>query len=259
MASQLMGYVAADWLPKPLHAHRARFVQRTFGARARALGWKWPANEDDDVRLIRPTLLGWVANSGEDPALIAEAKKLADAWLSDRKAIAPDLVGSVLAVAARNGDRALFDKFRAAAKVEKERKDRNFLLGAMAGFRDPEIAKVAMAITLTDEHPTYETIRLVWGALGFPETRELAYQFVKTNFDALVARMPRDSEAGFIGIGAAFCDVEHRDDAATFFKDRAPKWLNGPRSLARMIERADVCVARRRALEPGITAFLKRW
>lgn len=259
ITSGFISFLSKDVVPKELRPNRARFVRKMLGDRARAIGWTSPKGEDDDKRLTRSTLLSWVANVGEDPKLIATAKQLANKWITDRKAIDPDLVGLVLGIAARNGDRALFDRLRAAAKVEKERKDRNQLLGAMGGFRDPEIVKLAMAIALTDEFESRESIGLVWGAFGEDETRELGYQFIKTNYDALLAKLPRNSGAGFISIGSAFCDEAHRDDAVAFFKDKAPEYLNGPRNLERMIERADLCVAKQRAHAAGVAAFLKKW
>ena len=81
---------------------------------------------------------------------------------------------------------------------------------------------------------------------------------VKAHLDTLLARLPRDYGAAFIEAAATFCDEAHRDDAAAFFKDRAPAYLEGPRSLARMIERADLCMATRRAVQPGIVELLKK-
>ena len=259
IAGDLMSFLTDDVVPPELRPNRARFVRKMFGARARAIGWKSPQGEPDDTRLMRPTLLSWAAVTGEDPVLIADAKKLADKWLTDKKAIDPDLVGRVLSIAARNGDRALFDRLRAAAKLENERKERNQLLGAMGGFRDPEIVKVAMSIALTDEFEARDSIGLVWGGLGDDATRELAYTFVKTNLDALIARLPRDSGAGFIWIGGSFCDESHRADVEAFFKDKAPTYLGGPRTLAQMLERFDLCIARTQAHQPSVLEFLKKW
>jgi alanyl aminopeptidase len=258
MMTKLLGFASGDIVPKDLRPKRARFVRKLLRARAKAIGWAPVKGESDDQRLMRPSLLSWVAIVGEDPELIATAKKLTDKWITDHKAVDPDLVGLVLRIAARNGDRALFDRFRAAAKAEKERKDKNLLLSAMGGFRDPEIVKTAMAIVLTDEFEARDSIGLVWGAFGDEDTRELAYQFVKTNLDALLAKLPRDSGAGFIGIASAFCDEAHRDDAAAFFKDKAPTYLGGPRAMARMIERADLCIAQRAAWRPSIVKFLDK-
>ena len=246
-------------VPKPLRPNRARFVRKVLGERARALGWASPPGEADDRRLLRPQLLRLATQVGEDPALIATAKKLADAWLTDRHAIDPDLVELALSVAAQFGDRAFFDRLHAAAKTEKERRDRNQLLGAMAGFRDPAIAKDAMALALGDEFDIRESISLVFGASRNDETRELAYAFVKEHLDALLAKLPRDSGAAFISLGGGFCDEAHRADAESFWKDRAAKLAGGPHSLALMNESVELCLARVRADGPGAAAFLAKW
>ena len=57
---------------------------------------------------------------------------------------------------------------------------------------------------------------------------------------------------------SSFCDEAHRDDTAAFFKDKAPTYLNGPRAMARMIERTDLCIARRAAYKPSVIEFLKK-
>jgi aminopeptidase N len=258
MASRFMGYLSDDYVPKALRPNRARFARKVFGERAKAIGWTPAAGEPDDTRLLRPNLLALATYTAEDPAMVAKAKKLADAWIADKKAIDPDLVNLTLGIAAWFGDRAYYERLHAAAKVEKERKERNQLLGAMGGFRDPEIAKDAMALTLTDEFDIRESIGLVFSAFGHEDTRELAYAFVKQHLDELLAKLPRDSGAGFISIGAAFCDESHRADAEAFFKDRAPKWLGGPRALAQMLERAELCVARKKLYEPAAAAFLAK-
>lgn len=254
----LLGFVAGETVPRELRPKRARFVRNLLGTRARAIGWVPKKNETDDQRLLRPLLLSWVANIGEDPEFIASARKLADKWLADHDAVDPDLVALVLRVAARNGDRALFERFRTAAKAQQDHTDRGLLLTAMSQFRDPEIVKIALPIVLTDEFEARDSVTLVWGALDDEDTRELAYQFVKTHLDALLARLPRGWGAFFIGMGASFCDEAHRDDAAAFFKDRAPTYRGGPRALAQMIEEADLCIAGRAARQPSIVEFLRK-
>jgi cytosol alanyl aminopeptidase len=96
-----------------------QYLLDVYGARARSLGWKESPDESDDTRLLRPRLLDVVANEAEDPEGIAEARKLAVAWLDDHKTVAPDSVGVVLTTAARHGNRELFDRMRAAAEREK--------------------------------------------------------------------------------------------------------------------------------------------
>jgi alanyl aminopeptidase len=255
-ATSFAGYLDDDYTPKQLRANRARFVRKLFGERARKIGFAAVKGEADDVRMLRSSMISWVALTGEDPQLIATAKQLATKWLTDRKAIDPDMVGTVLNIAARFGDRALFDRLHAQAKTEKERKERGQLLGAMGGFRDPAIVKAAMAIALTDEFPAHESIGLVWGALD-EDNGELAYVFIKQHHDALIAKLPRDYS--FARAAGAFCDQAHKADAEAFFKDKIAKSAAGPRSFAQTLERVDLCIARKQAFSPGIQKFLAKY
>ena len=66
-----------------------RFVSDVFGARARALGWAGKPGEDEDTQLLRDTLVPFVANEGDEPGLVAEAKRLAKALIKDRSAVDP--------------------------------------------------------------------------------------------------------------------------------------------------------------------------
>ncbi len=255
-ATTFAGYLDDDDTPKALRANRARFVRKLFGERARKIGFAAVKGESDDVRMLRSSMISWVAHTGEDPQLIATAKQLANKWLKDRKAIDPDMVGTVLGIAARFGDRALFDKLHAQAKVEQERKERGQLLGAMGGFRDPAIVKAAMAIALTDEFASHESIGLVWAALD-EDNGDLAYAFIKQHHDALIAKLPRDYS--FARVAGAFCDETHKADAEAFFKDKIAKSAGGPRSFAQTLERVDLCIARKKAFGPGIQKFLAKY
>jgi hypothetical protein len=124
-------------------------------------------------------MISWVAITGEDPQLIAQAKKLADRWLTDNKAIDPDVLGTVFKVAARHGDRAFFDRVRAAAVAEKETRDRMQLIFALASFRDPAIVKEAFATMPEAVHNSFaasverhtEQAKRFWGGIAKPVGR----------------------------------------------------------------------------------------
>jgi alanyl aminopeptidase len=248
-----------DIVPDELRPNYARFIRKMYGEQAQKLGWRAMPNEDDNTRLLRLTLLGFVAGDGEDRRLIAEARKLARQWLYTRQGIDADMIGAVLGTAARNGDRALFDRLHAAAKKASDRRERGRLLNAMGSFRDVDIVKTALSILLTDEFDARESMGLVWGALADRKTRVVVYDFIKQNFDALVAKLPRDAGAGFPFIGASFCDDEHRVDVEAFFKDRSTKFTGGPRMLAQALERMSLCIAFKRAQQPSVAAFLKKY
>jgi alanyl aminopeptidase len=236
----------------------ARFVQGAFGARARALGLHSKPGEDEETRWLRPTILEVVADVGEDPQLRAECTKLARAWLADKNAIEPELVGTVLTIAAAVGDRALFDAFLADAKKTPERIDRERLVGALGQFRDPSIVPSALALTLADDLDPRDTFRVLFSAARRPETARLAYDFVTTSFDRVVSRLPRDWGASLPNVGAALCDDARKTEVQSFFQDRSSKFVGGPRVLTQAMESMHLCSALREAQEPKVRAFFAR-
>jgi len=248
-------YLVAENLVTRYH----QYLLDLYGGRARSLGWKATSDESDDTRLLRPQVLDVVANQAEDPEAIAEAKKLATAWLDDHNAVAPDLVRVVLTTAARHGDRDLFDRMRTAARQEKEERLRAILLSSLGLFPDAAIIKVAMPIVLTDEFDDRESLSILFGVAQSAKTRDLGYSFVKENWDALVAKLPTDSAAFAPYIAAGYCDAGHRQDVEAFFKDRSTKYTGGPRILAQVLEGIDLCAAYNEAQKPSVTEFLQRY
>jgi len=246
--------VSPDLLPQ-YH----RYLEDLYGSRARALGWKDRPGESDDDRLLRPSVESTVANQAEDPEFIAQAKTLALAWLDDRKAVDRDMVGSVIMAAARHGDQALFDRLRAAAKQEKDEDILNTLLFALGSFPDPEIAKKALPMVLTDEFDSRQSLDILFGVAQSQKTRDLAYDFVKQNWDALIAKLPTDYGAFLPDVAGGYCDDAHRQDAASFFEGRSTKYSGGPRNLAQMLEGIDLCIAYKKAQQPSVNEFLKSY
>jgi len=255
LASQLRG----DLLPEALRPKYEAFVRATFGARAAKLGLTVGAKEDEDTRLARPWLVGMVAVDGKEPALRKQSLALAKAWLTDRKAIHPDLVGTVLGIAADTGDAALHEALVNAVKAEQDRTDRGRMLGALASFRDPAQVKAQLALALDPKVDAREAMRVLWGASGDYRTRELALDWLKQHWDPLVARLPEDSGAYLVWTGAGVCDAKKRDEVKAYFDGRSTKFLGGPRELDQALEEIDLCVAWRARHQPSAAAFMERW
>jgi len=249
-----------DNLVEPSLLPRYReYLSDLYAARAAKLGWTAKPDDSDDDRLLRPVLADVMADQAEDAASIAEAKRLALAWLNDHQAVGPDMVDTVLVTAAQHGDRNLFDQMRAAAKREKNEQIQGTLLFAMGSFRDANIAAIAMPISLTDEFDSRQSLSILFGLSQSSKTRDLDYDFLKQNWDALVAKLPTDSGAFLPFVAAGFCDEQHRQDAKSFFDGRSTKFTGGPRNLAQVLEGIDLCVAYKKSQQPSVTEFLQKY
>jgi cytosol alanyl aminopeptidase len=235
----------------------SKLIRDVFGKRARQMGFQSDPKDDDPTREMRGQILKLVADEGGDEKLLAEATKLAKAWLADRKAVDPDMIQTVLFIAASHGDKALFDAFLAEAKkTSTERVDRNRLLRALGSFRNPAIMEKAFQIALDPAFDARESMPALWMATNFPETREQAYVFLKKNFDTLAERLPREYPGEFAWFGASLCDESRLGEVQAYFKDRSPKYVTGAHTLAQALEALRMCGVRRKAQTPHVEAFL---
>jgi len=223
----------------------SRFVRETFGPRAKKLGFVPKPNESDDDQLLRRALLRFVAP--EDPALAAEARRLATAWTRDRKAVDPGLVDVVLVTAARTGDARLFDALLAEAKSTQDRLERRYLMMALFGFTDPALAQKGLALLLD---PTFD-VRESWTALQnvywWNMPRRASHDFIVANFDALAKTVERDTPGQWSMYASGFCAEADRAAVASFWTERAPRYAGADRELANALEAIELCTRVRAA------------
>jgi hypothetical protein len=248
--------VRRDLLPDALRPAFARFVRDTYGPRARALGFRQKPGEPSTDTLARPRMLALVGGVGEDAAITTQAQTLARRWLDDPNALGDEVVGAVLSMAARRGDRALFDRYLAAARAATDRRQRSRLLGALGAFEDTVLADLALGHVLSGEFDIRDAAMILGVMTGNLPARERLYRFIKDRFDALAEKMRADELHLVLGIPEAFCDAEHRASAAAFFGPRVERVDNGPRMLARALERIDLCIASDRHHRASTVAFL---
>ena len=241
-----------------LRPNYQRFIRKLYLARAKQLGWQSKPGEGPDAKELRPELLSLVAGDGNDKALVAEATKLSWKWLDDRTAVDPTVVGSVLRVAARYGDQALYDRLHAEAKKVTDRPERARILSALGGFTDPKIAAQALALILTDEFDLREAGGLSRGAMSDPRTRLIAYAFLKQHFDEISAKLPPAYRAYMAYFALPLCDDAYKPELESFLTPRIEKLDGGPRALAQAMEALSLCSVGRKAQAPAVEAFLSK-
>lgn len=258
----IAGLAVSRFVPDSLLPKGRQFIRDLYGDRAVKLGWQPAAGESEDNRLMRQSLVPFVASDGRAEPLIEQARQLARAWLKDHSAVDPGMAGPVLATAAQFGDRAYFDALVAALATEKDHKSRQSIFGALGSFENPELARAGMQLFLTGNYDVRESFYpLFFRPMRYRETRSLPFEFVKQNLDAILARLPRevgeDFAAALPTLGSNFCDAARRAQLDGFFRDRVKEYTGGPRKLAQALESIDLCSARSAALSAGIAEYLR--
>ncbi|MFO0592226.1 MAG: M1 family aminopeptidase [Polyangiaceae bacterium] len=254
-AAGMVGWLTQDQIPDDLRPNVKRFVNKVVAPRARALGWQAKAGDSTGTRQLRQQLLGTMVELGDDPKLFAEADALALKWLDDPNAIEADSVDLVLTAAASRGDRKLFDRMLALFRKEQDSRRRERVIGALAAFRDPALLKEAMSLYLDPKLDPRSTIGVLWA----PQYNARAsWDFVKANFDAILARTPVETRPYLVMPAGQLCDEKSRADLESFMAERSAKIMGAPRLVAQQVEGISLCIARREAHAESLKAFLMK-
>ncbi len=239
---------------KPRDAMRAH-VARLYAPVVRALGWTATPTEPAWRRTFRPRLLEFLALVIEDKALLDEAARLGRRYLAgDTRAVDPDLVALALAGVARRGDAAVVDALIAKLVHADDAQLRQQILSALGNVRTPALVERALELSLDPRLHANERLTVLARLLQAIETRDAAWAWLGTHFDALVALLP-DRYGGYLPSMLAACDPTRTAALATFFTPRVDALTGGPRNLANAIDAGKQCAALVAAQRGSVTGF----
>jgi aminopeptidase N len=249
---------ATSPLDDQLYAKSKKFRTKTFGPRAKQLGWTRAKTDSDERHELRRQFVPAVAV--EDTALSKQAEALADRWIAEQKGVEDDLVNAVLATATAHGHGARFDKILAAAKTARDRTDQQRLLLALGGFRDPAIAAKALEIVRGTEFDLRESLGILYRVLFRRETRAVGTKFVTEQIDVLLARMRDDEASWFLGaLAGGSCTVEQRGAMTNLVVSRAPKYSGADIAVRRGLEQSQQCIDNAARQLPALQRFLAKY
>jgi len=256
--ARLVRGMGPDLVPDAVRPNYARFIQRHFGERAQTLGFRPAPGEGEATGLLRQSLVPLVAVEGADAGLLAQARTLAIQWLDDPGSLDPNVTDMVLDLAARSGDRPLFDRFLAAAKASRDQAATQRLLTALGSFDDPALERAALSELLNGHFdPALAFWYLLQPGTQKAASRTVVLEFVKQHFDELATRLPREVMSFLPAfVGSTFSSAKDRDGLEGFFKDRIAPFPGGSHTLAQTLERITQAEVRKASQSDGVGAFL---
>jgi aminopeptidase N len=199
------------------------------------IGWDAAPSEPADNALLRSRLIGVLGAFG-DEAIVAEARRRFAEFVRDPASLPTALRETVTSLAGRYADRATYDTLLALARRATNTDERVRYYMAAASARDPALAGETLALTLTDELPTTLIGRVISTVASGGEHRDLAWNFVKSNFGTLAAKQGPSFQDNFpAGLLTTFTDAAHAQELAGFAP--AHKTSGGRTVAARAYER----------------------
>ncbi len=234
-------------------AELASWIRATFAPEYAKLG---PPSDSDtpDTSELRAQLFGVLGYYGKDPAVLAQAHEIAEKYLSDPASVDPTLGQTALAIAARNGDAALFDKLQ---KVYETSTNPEFQIGALrllAQFENPALVERSLDFAASGKVRNQDAAIQFAIALQIPESRDLAWQYIQSHWDKVQTQLTTEMGAVLVGSTGSFCSEADRDSVTAFFA--AHKVPASDTALKHAVERIDGCIELRTLQEPQFKTWL---
>ena len=217
------------------------FVRGRVGPAVAALGWVPRSGESELTKQLRGELIGAQGKLGNDPAIQRRTAELYRAYRNDATAVDPNVVPSLVAILAHTGDAARYDefneRFRTATTPQEERR----YLFSLAAFQPEALLKRTLACTISGEIRTQDAPFLVSAILGNIYGRELAWAFVKTNWEKMDQLFPKQGLRRMCGGIVSLAAPELERDVRELFASRQIDL--GGKTLEQYLEHLRITVA----------------
>ncbi len=183
------------------------------------VGWDAKPGEGHLDSLLRSTVLGGKGGFG-DVGLTAAARARFEQYVEDPASLHPDLRGVVLGIVARDGDRSTYDTFWRLYNDAVLQEEKMRLLGGLARFSQPDLARETLKRSLGEEVRIQDTPLAIIAVSRSLEGRDLTWEFMKENWDELDRRY---SGGGFaithlVAVTMAFTTDKRYKDVEAFFE-----------------------------------------
>jgi puromycin-sensitive aminopeptidase len=218
------------------------------------VGWAPQRGESELTGQLRSELIGALGKLGNDLATQQRAAELYTASKKNPAAIHPDLVPAIVSILAHTGDHGRYEefteRFRTATTPQEERR----YLFSLAGFQQKALLERTLARTLSGNVRTQDAPFVVSAVMGNLNGRELAWNFVKTNWEKMDQLFPKQGLRRMCGGIVSLAMPELERDVLAFFKSR--KIDLGGKTLDQYFEQLRIAVAMQQRDGKQLSAYL---
>jgi len=251
------GMYNTEWMATYLlrdEAARDAFHARVadiYRPRLEQLGLSPKPGDSDDDKLLRASLVGFFAETLEDPAVRKAMDAAGRAVLGldgdgtlDLDAAPEDLRGVAISVAVEEGGEAAFDAALAHFRASQDAVLRSQLLSAIGATGNPALDERARALVFEPGLlRRNEIFPVVGGQAGEEASAPALRQWIDAHFGELEARLSPAGAAIVNLYAAGMCSNAEADALQAKFAPRMEAVEGGPRQLKQSVEAIRLCAA----------------
>jgi len=227
--------IPADARPK-LEA----FVRDLAGPAAKRLGWQPAPAEDELTKQLRGMIVGVLGTLGNNPEIQKQAADLYRKFKADEKSVDPNVVPALVSILAHTGGEELYNEFTDEFKAAKTPQEEQRYLFSLAGFRQNELLQKTLEKTTSGEVRTQNAPYLVQSVLNNVSGRELAWNYLKSNWEKMNQLFPENSIPRMCEGVTSLVGPQLEEEVKQFFAINKVK--QGGKTIDQHLERLRVAV-----------------
>jgi aminopeptidase N len=231
----------------------AAWVRATYEPVLEAQGM--PAAGDTPAkRQLRNSLFQLVGIYGKSPKVIAEAKQITQIYLDNPAAVDPGLGSIAEAIAAQNGDAALFDELQKKFETPGNPQLQETSLQLLTAFRQPALVVRALDYAASGKVRNQDSIFVFASLLNNPDTHDVAWNYIQQNWSKVQAQITTMMGGYLVGAAGSFCSAQRSVEVEHFFAGH--KVPASERALAQAKNQISDCIELRAAQGPNLEKWL---
>ncbi|KAL1611048.1 Aminopeptidase 2 mitochondrial [Nothophoma quercina] len=201
------------------------FQQALCSGKAHELGWTFTESDGHLEQQFKAMMFG--AAGLTDETITKAAFDMFEKFKAgDKKALHPNLRGSVYAIVLDKGGKAEYDVVVNEAINAETSVERNTALRSLGRAKSPELIQRTLDLAMSKDVKTQDIYLPLGGLRSHAEGCKALWKFTKDNWDELVKRLPISLPllSSVVAIAtSSFTHREHIKDIEAFFKDKNTK------------------------------------
>ena len=240
-----------------------RLMGEIYAPRLAALGFDPKAglylNDDPDQQKLRQSLVDLVARDARDPAVRKTLGDAATAYLGgNTQAVDQAFLSRALRVHVEDGGTAASKDMLERAIAAQDEGFRADAMGAVTAGATADTANWLLGSLLTDKRMrSPDRLVLLGGLFNQDATRDLAYNWLKTNYDALTAGTGIFSAGRLAAMPGTYCSADKAAEVDTIMRPKVNAAGHGDLSFNRTLESMADCAVLKTAESDAFTTALK--
>lgn len=202
------------------------FQRDLASTKAHEKGWSFAPNEDHIEAQFKGLLFGSAGLAGDKKIIKAAQEMFAKFANGDKKAIHPNIRGSVYGIVLQNGGSKEYDTLLNEYRTAQDADERNTALRSLGRVTDPALIQRSLDLPLSDDVKGQDVYLPISGLRNDQKGIEMLWEWVKKNWEPLNVKCP--ASLGMLGsvVSISTGGFTHEDQlkaVKTFFDGKSTK------------------------------------